>query len=406
MYGKELGGSGVEEHRYDAIVVGLGAMGSAATFQLAKRGADVLGIDQYRPPHEHGSTHGDTRATRVANFEGAELVAMVRRAHEIYREIEAESGARLFDQRGSLIFGTPGGTGYHNVEDPFKSTITAAQQHDVWHELLTPDEVHERWPVFGFQGNETAYFEPEGGVLFPERCVEAQLELAERHGARLATQEVVQSFASHKNSVSVTTTDAKTNQERTYEADKLVVAAGPWVKKILPEYERHFRLERQILYWFDLEDKSPENYELYNQIPRGGWAYGDGAYFFPALDGPDGGVKLACEVGTEVDSPEAVDREVSKAEINRMYENNVKDRLPGLSNERVRTATCLYTMTPDGKFIIDRHPDKENVVVLSPCNGNGFKHSAAIGEVAAQLALDGRSDLDISKFAMGRSFTG
>lgn len=381
---------------HNVIVLGLGAMGSAATYQLAKQGADVLGIDQYQPPHEQGSTHGDTRATRLATFEGPELVAMVRRANELWRELEQESGYELFRQCGGVMFGVPGAKGYHNVADPFAATISAAEQHNIEHELLTPAQILDRWPMFGLNGNETAYVEPQSGVLFPERCVQAQLGLAIGHGARLTMNETVRSLESRKNHVRVTT------EANRYTADKVIVAAGPWVKELLPKYQDQFELQRLTLLWFDLEDKSRVNYARYARMPRYGWAFGDGFYGFPALDGPEGGVKVACEDGLTVDSVAAVARRVSEAEIEHMYALNVRRRLPGLSPRCLKAQTCLYTMTPDGKFIIDYLPEDSRVLVLSPCNGNGFKHSAAIGEIAAQLTLRGESNVDIGAFTFGR----
>jgi sarcosine oxidase len=381
---------------FDVAVVGLGAMGSAAAYQLSKRrDLSVVGIDRYRPPHPHGSSHGDTRATRSAPFEGEGLVPMVGRSVQIYREeLEPMTGRTLFRRSGGLIIGRPGAAGYHNVENPFQSTVSAARRHGVSFELLSPDEVRGRFPTIGIESDEEAYFEPDGGFLYAEECVRAHLELAHRNGARLNYFETVRSHESRGDSVRLTTDKA------TYDVGTVIISAGPWVSRLLPEMRQLFELQRLTLFWFALEDQAL--LDSYTRMPRVGWAFGTGAYAFPAVDGAGGGVKVASEEYTVVDSPETVDREVSARETSDMFERNVRGRLIGLGPRAVRSATCIYTMTPDSRFIIDRHPGNERVIIASPCSGHGFKHSAAVGEVLAELATGSDTTLDISPFAMDR----
>lgn len=381
---------------FDVAVVGLGAMGSAAAYQLSKRrDVSILGVDRYRPPHAHGSTHGDTRATRSAPFEGEGLVPMVRRSVQIYREeLEPTTGRTLFRQSGGLIIGRPGAAGYHNVDNPFQSTISAAHRHGVPFELLSPDEVRERFPTIGMKDDEEAYFEPDGGFLYAEECVRAHLELAQRNGAHLHYDETVTGYESRGNSVRLTTDKAA------YDVGTLIISAGPWVSRLLPELRGLFELQRLTLFWFALEDQ--DLHDSYARMPRVGWAYGTGAYAFPAIDGARGGVKVASEEYTVVDSPESVDRQVSTQETSDMFERNVRGRLLGLGPRAVRSATCIYTMTPDSRFIIDRHPVNDRVIVASPCSGHGFKHSAAVGEALAELATGSDTTLDVSPFGMER----
>lgn len=381
---------------YDVAVVGLGAMGSAAVYQLSKiHGLRVLGLDTFEPPHAHGSTHGDTRATRSAPFEGEELVPMVRRSVEIYAgELSEASGRRLFNRSGGLIVGRPGERGYHNVENPFKSTVDAARRHGIEFEILTPDDVAGRYPAVRLRKDELAYFEPSGGFLYAEECVRAHLELARANGASLSCRERVLGSVDTEAGVRVTT------DKGTYDVGTLVVSAGPWVAQLLPELRDVFQLQRLALFWFELLDKSL--LDTYVTMPRVGWAFGSGTYAFPALDGPDGGVKVACEDFTQIESPEKMDRRVSAEEVATMFADNVEGRLLGLGPRAVRTAACIYTMTPDSRFVIDRHPQRSNVIVASPCSGHGFKYSAAIGEVLAQLVTVGAASLDIAPFALAR----
>lgn len=384
--------------QYDVIVVGLGAMGSAASYQLAKSGVKVLGIDRYEPPHIYGSTHGDTRITRLAIGEGAEYVPLVTRSHQLWREIEGEVGYELLNQCGGLIMGVHSNQGQHGINDFLNQTIASAKQYGIKHDELSTELIKARFPQFNLVGSEDGYFEQEAGFLRPEKCVQAQLELAKRYGASINTGETVISFEDNGSSVVVKT------DKGAYTTAKLIVSAGPWVNELVSGYETVFKIYRQVLYWFDLKDKS--EYDAYNKLPVFIWEFGGGpddfVYGFPAVDGPDGGLKVATEEYATDTLPDETKREVSQDEVDRMYEKYIKDRMPGLSGKCVKAASCLYTVTPDHKFVLDYHPKHRNVIVASPCSGHGFKHSAAIGEVLSQLATTGKSDIDVSEFGFAR----
>ena len=387
---------------YDAVVIGLGAMGSAALYQLAKSGATVLGIDRYSPPHTLGSTHGDTRITRLAVGEGAEYVPLVKRSHEIWRELEAESGLDLFQQCGGLIMAVQGAPGLHESATFLGQTVASAEQYGIAHEQLSAEQIRARYSQFALAGSESGYYEPEAGLLRPERCVEAQLRLARRRGAAIKLGEEVLSYRQHRDRVTVTTRTGPVV------ARNVIVAAGPWVSRLVPDLAGSLRVYRQVMYWFDLSDKT--QYAAYREMPIYIWEFGTGQhhliYGFPAIDGPDGGAKVATEQYTEETTTDTVERAVAREEVAAMYERYVQGRLPGLSSRCLRSATCLYTVAPASRFLIDFHPAAQNVIIASACSGHGFKHSAAIGEVLAQLVVTGRSDIDISPFALGRSTGG
>lgn len=383
----------------DVIVIGLGAMGSAAIYQLSKSGAKVLGIDRYAPPHNMGSTYGDTRITRLAVGEGSEYVPLVKRSHQIWRELEAESGYELLNQCGYVYIAPRGVADIHHGESNFFDHMAKfAEEHDIKHSILDAEQLEAKFPQFGIEGNEQAYYEPEGGYLRPENCLNAQLELAKKHGAQLNMNEEVLSYTPTADRVMVTT------DKGTYTAAKLIIAAGPWISELLPEYKENFQIYRQVLYWFDLKNK--DDYPAWNKLPTYARAIGDKAedsmYGFPAIDGPEGGVKVATEQYEATTTPNNIDRTIGPDEINHMYEKHLKKQFPGLSSNCLRAWACMYTTTPDHKFVIDFHPQYDNVIVASPCSGHGFKHSAAIGEVLAQLATGGKSDIDISKFSFAR----
>ncbi|QQR55628.1 N-methyl-L-tryptophan oxidase [Candidatus Peregrinibacteria bacterium] len=383
---------------FDVIVVGLGAMGSAAVCQLSKRGVKVLGLDQYSPPHTLGSTHGETRITRQAIGEGSEYVPLVLRSNEIWRELEKNSGQSLFTITGGLIVGDPSSVeSTHGTKNFLLQTIDVAKRFGISHEVLENEELKKRYPLFKFRDSEKGYYENGAGFLRPELCVEIQIGLAQKNGAELHMDEKVLEIKPEGAQVSIKTDKSE------YKAGQLIVTAGPWISQLLPEFKDYFKVYRQVLYWFKVKD-SMKKY-LSSTLPvyifdLGG---GDDIYGFPMIDEDEGTLKLACEDYLVTMTPEQVNREVGADEVARMYDL-ASQHILGLSEECVRTSTCLYTVTPDSKFVIDRHPTFKQVIVASPCSGHGFKSSAAIGEVLAELATVGKSSIDISDFSLVRHY--
>ena len=387
------------DNRFQTIVIGLGAMGSAATYQLAKRGIKVLGIDQFSPPHIYGSSHGDTRITRQAIGEGVEHVPLVLRSYEIWEEIERETGKKLLTVTGGLIM-TGAEDAMRHGSNFFNQTVACAERYGIAHQLLNADDINKRFSQFKLQGHERGYFEENAGYLRPELCIEAQLQLAQRYGARLSLDEKVIEFSAGSQERVV----VKTNKA-TYEADKAILAAGAWIGQLLGErYAQYFTIYRQVLYWFDVEGPI-SRFEAPN-FPIWIWEFGldfeDLMYGFPAINGAHGGVKIASEQYRTSTDPVSVSRQVSGQEIENIYKRYVQSHFKGLSERCVKVVTCLYTVTPDHRFVIDEHPDYPQVIIASPCSGHGFKHSAAIGEVLAQLVIQGRSEIDISPFSFRR----
>jgi len=383
---------------FDAIVVGLGAVGSAATYQLTKRGARVLGLDQFDPPHDLGSSHGQTRITRLAIGEGEHYTPLAIRSHEIWREIERETGADLLTTNGGLVISSRNKTSVMHVDAFYPNTVSAARRHGIAHELLDAAEIRRRWPVFAVADDEFGYFEPSAGFLRPEACIEATLGLARKRGAALHTTERALSFEQNAGKVTVRT------DKGCHTTDQLIVSAGAWLPQLLgPDYARLFTVYRQMLCWFapkgDIAPFLPERFPIFIWELRTGR---QGVYGFPALDGAQGGVKVATEHYESATTPQSVRREVSAEEISAMYESVVRPCLPGLSPRCVRFVTCLYTVTPDFGFVIDRLPEASRVIVASPCSGHGFKHSPALGEALAELVTQGRSALDLASFSLGR----
>lgn len=376
------------------IVVGLGAAGSATVRALATAGASVLGIDRFDPPHTSGSSHGDTRITRLAVGEGAQYGPLVARSHEIWRDLEAETGEQLLVPCGGLILGVAEATGQHNVEDFVGSTIAHARRDGVAHEVLDTAEISRRYPALSLR-TETGYFEPSAGYLRPEACVRAHLASARRHGATVLTNETVYRWST------LGGCSVETNEGR-YRARTLVLAAGPWMADLVDWFAPAFAVYRQVQFWFDIE----RGYEDLAALPVYIWMFGtipgQFLYGFPAVDGPSGGVKIATEQFVDTTTPESVARDVGADEATAMFETCVRGRFPGLTPRAVKSAACLYTVTPDFHFLVDRHPGFDDVIVLSACSGHGFKHSAAVGESVAQWALGRTPRCDLSSFSFAR----
>lgn len=386
-------------NEYDAIVLGLGAMGSAALYQLARKGKKVLGIDQYAPPHTLGSTHGDTRITRQAIGEGAEYVPLVLRSYELWREIEQLSGADLLTITGGLIMASQSNREpMHGSANFLQTTIAAAEQYNIAHTVLETDQIRQRFPQFQLVGDELGYYEENAGFLRPERCIQAQLALAERFGATIHTGERALEYEPGATGSSVT---LRTTRGR-YTAEKLVISAGPWIGSLLEAtYARYFTVYRQVLYWFALKE-TIEPF-LPGRFPIFIWERPHSSiYGFPAIDGPAGGMKVATEDYTKPTTPDTAERAVSDQETREMYARYIANALPALSDTCLKSVSCLYTATPDERFVLDTHPQHPQVIIASPCSGHGFKHSAAIGEVLAELVIDGKSQIDISSFSLRR----
>lgn len=382
---------------FDVIVIGLGAVGAATAYQLAKAGARVLGIDRFDPPHSLGSSHGETRITRLACGEGPEYTAFARRSHAIWRALESDTGERLLVQNGLLVVSGAGErAAAHGNSEFLQTTAAAARANGVAHETLREAEIRARFPAFAVADGDRGYFEPEAGFLFPERCVGVQLRQARAHGATLHANETMLRYEAGADGVRVVT------DKGGYAAGKLVLAAGPWLPGLVDrERQELFTVRRQVLLWFRRKHGAPRDHVLpgrfpvfYWQVPRRQAIYG-----FPSIDDGDT-VKLATEQYDTATTPDLVDRSVAPDEVRATYEEYVAPFFPALDGECARAAVCLYTCTADARFVVDVLPEQRNVLVASPCSGHGFKHSAALGQAIAEWLMRGRPSLDLSPFRL------
>jgi sarcosine oxidase len=372
---------------FDVIVVGLGAMGGATAFHLARRGQRVLGLERFGSGHARGSSHGESRIIREIYFEHPLYVPIVRRAYELWHELERESGERLLTITGGLMIGPEDGTLVTGV-------LESAAAHDIPHEVLSTAELRARYPGLDPSEAVVGVVDARAGYLDADACVRAHLALAARSGATLHFDERVMSWESDGQRVHVATDRGR------YSARQLVISAGPWVNALLPDLDLPLSVERQVLVW--LEPTAHAEWYAPRRFPIYLWEYGVGqlAYGFPRLAQ---GVKAAVfHAGEIVRDPDAMSRTVAPAEIQRVRDA-LRHLLPDVANGALRDAkVCPFTNTPDTHFLIDVHPSFANVLVSSPCSGHGFKFASAIGELQAELLVEGRGRFDVSPFRLAR----
>ena len=371
--------------KFDVAVVGLGAMGSAALSSLARRGARVVGIERFVPGHDKGSSHGETRVIRLGYMEHPSYVPLLTRTYELWRELEAASGRKLLHVTGIAEIGPPEGI-------VVAGTLLASRTHGLQHEVLKAEAVMERFPAFRIPSSYVGVVQPDGGFVTPEPAIEAQVALAKAAGAEIRTETKVDSIERRSNGVRLAI------GQESVEAGKVIVSPGPWVKQLLPELPVQLRVTRQVLAWFQPVDASPfapGRFPVFLLENRHGVHYG-----FPPHGA--GTVKIAKHHhADEAVEPDGYDRSVS-ADDEAMIRAAIADHIPAANGKLVTARTCLYTVTPDGDFIIDRMPGAPDIIVASPCSGHGFKFAPVIGEILADLAITGATRYDISRFRLAR----
>jgi sarcosine oxidase len=369
---------------YDAIVVGVGGMGSATLYELARRGVRALGIEQFRSGHDRGSSHGETRIIRMAYYEDLAYVPLLQRAFTNWRALEVLTGERLLTVTGSIDAGPPESL-------VFAGSLESCRTFDLRHEVLTSRELTARCPGYAFPPETMAVLQPDGGYLEPARCVRAYAAAAVSLGATLHQDERVLGWEADDSGVTVRTDAGE------YHAETLVLSAGAWLSKLAPELGPLAAPERQVVAWFDAGTGGlfePERFPVFNaSLPEGRY------YGFPAVHGE--GLKIGrYHHLDEPADPDALDREVHPRDIE-VPQDCVSRYFTG-AGAFTKASVCMFTNTPDEHFVIDRLPREPRVVVVSPCSGHGFKFCSVIGEVVADLVVDGETKFDISLFRLGR----
>ncbi len=369
------------------IVMGCGGFGASAMYHLASRGLTVIGIDRYHPPHDQGSSHGETRIIRKAYFEHPDYVPLLHRAWDLWEELSSISGETLMEQRDLLLSGS------------LESEVTAgarqsARLHGLPLEILTPAEGQRRFPMFRIPANHTLSVESTSGFLWAEKCVAANLRLAMRHGAQLRPGEVVQRVEGTAHGLTVQT------NRTSYSAAAGVLTCGAWTGELLPEYSTLISVKRKPLFWYPIQsadwaqhDRAPM---FFFDLPEGQF------YGLPSVDGQT--IKVGEHTGGEsVGVPSKIARDI-RPDDERPVRKFVANHLLHIETNFRKSAMCMYSMSPDGHFLFNRMPDLP-LVVGGGFSGHGFKFTSVLGYAAADLVQNSATSLDI-QFLSAQRFPG
>ena len=373
---------------HDVIVAGLGGMGSAAAYQLAGRGQRVLGLERFSPAHDRGSSHGRSRIIRQAYFEGSEYVPLLLRAYELWEQLEEETGQRLMTLTGGLMIGREDG-------ELVSGSIRSAEEHGLPYEMLDAAEIRRSFPAYAPAPGTVALYEEKAGFVRPEETVKAHLDRANSSGADLRFGEPVLSWEASGDGVRVET------PKSTYEAGRLVISPGAWAPQLLADLDLPLEVIRQVMFWYEpkssLEPFLPERFPIFIWEPEDGNMF----YGFPAQDA-DRGVKAAFfRAGSVPTSPDTIDREVHEEEIG-FLRGYLAEHVPELAGRCLDARACMYTNTPDEHFVISAHPEHPQVVIACGFSGHGYKFCSVVGEIVADLAIEGSTRHPIDLFSPAR----
>lgn len=372
-------------NHYDVIVIGVGGMGSAATYHLAKRGHDVLGLEQFDIPHENGSNHGVTRIIRKAYFEDPAYVPLLHQAYENWETLQKENGRKLLHLYGSITAGRPD-------EANFNGAIKACEEHNLPYKVLTSDELSAQFPGYQLPDDFKGVYQPDGGFLASDRCLVAHVEEAFKNGGEIHAREQVLNWKATSSGVRIE------SEDDVYTADKLIISAGPWAQELVKELEGNATPERQVLGWLQPKEPAnftPESFPIFTATLNGEPFYG-----FPTFEVP--GFKIGRHHHLEQETtPDTLD-ETLRSEDERLLRDVAEEYFPSGAGPTMRLTTCMYTNSPDEQFIIDTHPDHSNVVIAAGFSGHGYKFCSVIGEILADLVIDGKTSHSIELFSFDR----
>jgi sarcosine oxidase len=371
---------------YEVVVIGVGGMGSATVYHLARRGVRVLGLEQFDIPHELGSSHGITRIFRLAYAEHPNYVPLLRRAHELWRDLENHAGERLLITTGGIDIGPDNST-------TLKGVLHCCSVHRLAHEVLSSAALRRRFPAYRLRSNMVGVYQADAGFLLPERCIVAHVFAAQEMGAEIHGRERVLSWRRDKNWLRITT------NRSSYRARKIVITAGPWARTLVAELRDLAIPERQVLLWTQPLDPEPfrlGNFPVFNMEAPEGRFYGSPIYAIP-------GFKLGKyhHRRERLENPDQIDRHCYP-EDEKVLRRAIHRYFPGADGPTMSMRTCMFTNSPDEHFILDVHPQYPQVAVAAAFSGHGFKFCSVVGEIMADLALNGRTRWDISLFRLAR----
>jgi len=371
---------------FDVIVIGVGSMGSATSYYLAKRGYKVLGLEQFDISHEFGSHAGQSRIIRKAYFEHPGYVPLLERAYENWEALEWETGKQVYYKTGLLYAGNPN-------NEMIKGVERSAGLYNIDLDQMNIAAAADQFPQFKFPEDFEILLEPEAGFITPEKAIRLYASQAKKNGAAIHSNEKVIDWKKDKNIILLKT------DKQTYQCDKLIITAGAWAGKMIPGLADKIKVTRQFVAW--IKTKNDDQFEL-NKFPC--WMIGDdekhGCYYgFPLLDtkkfGEPAGLKLAHHFPLQITDPDNVNRQTTEDDIKNVQYCLV-NYLPGALDSFLSNKICLYANSPDENFIIDKLPGfEDSVSIACGFSGHGFKFASVVGEILAELAIDGRTRFPI-----------
>ena len=369
----------------DVIIIGLGAMGSATSMFLSHNGIKVIGFDSYSPPHEFGSSLGHTRVIREAYHEGTTYVPIVQRAYEIWFEMNENSKVPIIETYGGLLIGRKTG----DIENALKS----ANKYDIPIKKMTNDEISQKFSVLNPPKEYIGLLESRGGAVFVENSINHMLNTALNNGSIHKYNERVVRWSKKSNYYLVETNLGN------YKTEKLVFSSGACITKLIPTLKLPIKIERQVLFWFSPR-KNPDKFKSIN-MPNSDWDLDNGLSFYTMPNLENRGFKVAMHHNGEFVDPDTLIRESNDSDL-KMVRDFLEEYIPDGNGELIDSKVCMYTDTPDQDFLIDSHPDDENIIICSPCSGHGFKFTPAIGEICSSLIINNSTNFDLDKFSLER----
>ena len=375
----------MKKNIYDVIIIGLGAMGSAASYYLSKNGVKVLGLDTYEPPHKLGSSHGHTRVIREAYHEGTSYVPIVKRAYELWNELDHEIEDKLILEYGGMYLGDDG----KYLSDAKKS----AKKYDIPIKEFSSKEIKEKYNILNPPNNFKGLLENRSGAVFPEKAISNFLSKSINNGSSHNYNEKVIGWEKQSKFYKVET------DKNNYFAEKLIFSSGAWIKNLVPSLKLPVKIERQVLFWFD-----PIKYKdkfHYSNMPNTGWDLDNGMEFYTQPNIENKGFKVAMHHNGKFISENDLNRESNANDLS-IVKNFLEEYIPLANGKLIDSRVCVYTNTPDLDFIIDFYPNDENIIICSPCSGHGFKFTPAIGEICSELVINNGTNYDLREFSIKR----
>lgn len=365
---------------FDLIVLGTGGVGSAALYLAAKRGLRCLGVDAFPPAHALGSSHGQTRIIRQAYYEHPDYVPLAIASYDHWHAVEQEAGEQVFVQTGLLQVGPSEGEVVCGVRE-------SARRYHLAVDELSQAEIAHRFPGFRVPEGMAGIYEATAGYLRVERAVALQLELAQKHGAVLETGQRVVSW--NVNAGQGGSVEIETDAGRRFSAARLIITAGAWAAQLLPDLSRALTLLRKPQFWFPVVDPSvrpADSPAFLYEMPEGVF------YGFPPIAGR---MKIAQHSGGDpVANPLTVERSILPTDLPPL-QRFISGQLPGLDPNPADHSVCMYTMSPDQHFVVDRHPQYPQVAFAAGLSGHGFKFTGILGQALVELAVDGSTLLPV-----------